>query len=131
MYLIKLLWKAIEIVDCAIPPRHSHRRHRCVPMSGDCNNRFGPFMDMEVRKLSQKVRRRRVLKCLHGRSMRHVKGGHLSPLLSSQILSAFLISKLNLLNSRLSDTIYGLGGKSSSDDDDNNGGNKMANPNKL
>jgi hypothetical protein len=31
-----------------------------------------------------------------------------SPLLSSQIFSAFLISKLNLLKSRLSDTIYGL-----------------------
>jgi hypothetical protein len=43
--------------------------------------------------------------------MRHVKGSHLSPLLFSQIFSAFLISKLNLLNSRLSDTIYGLGKK--------------------
>jgi hypothetical protein len=42
MYLISLLWKAIEIVDCTIPARHSHRRHRCIPMSGDCNNRFGP-----------------------------------------------------------------------------------------
>lgn len=37
---------------------------------------------MPFRKLFKKVRRRRVLKCLHGRSMWHIKGSHLSPLLS-------------------------------------------------
>lgn len=66
-------------------------------------------MHMQVRKLFQKVRRRRVLKCLHGRSMRHVKAGHLSPLLSDLLR----VPDIQAQSPQVSDVRYDLwtGGK--------------------
>ncbi len=66
-------------------------------------------MHMQVRKLFQKARRRRVLKCLHGRSMRHVKAGHLSPLLSDLLR----VPDIQAQSPQVSDVRYDLwtGGK--------------------